>query len=480
MPAVPGALRPTHVTAADGDDQVKPASHPLTHAKLFPRFSAPSPRTMPYQWTDLFAAPNTAGEPAGVRNRLYFGDNRDALREMAGHLAGQVDLVYLDPPFRTSRRWNARVPVGDATGVGPTREQTHTVPAYRDIWTPADYLTMLGERLDLARELLSPTGSLIVHVDWRVGPHVQLLLDEIFGPGERAGPGRAGFRAEIIWGYGGGGAPHNTYRRKHDNLFWYTRSRKWTFHPEFRPYTDKTMARGLTAVKGPAYALRQEGAARDTCWTDPGVQKILSPTARENWKYPTQKPTALLHRLIRIHSNPGEIVLDPFAGSGTTAVAAQELGRRWVLADASPLAVWIAIRRLCQVQDHAASDAEAFALYQQDLPPCTGGQVRAVRNQSESGSVWWTLTGSPPGSSSGAEAVHRHPLDLVEYWALDPAFGTVQDPAGRPVFRHMWRTFRAPGSRSLVRSSGLFAPAAGSSPVLTLVDPLGRAERERL
>src|SRR5262249_55226426 len=148
------------------------------------------------------------------------------------------------------------------------------------------------------------------------------------------------------WGFGGGGAARNTYRRKHDNLFWYTKSGKWTFNPQYRPYTEGTHQRGLTAVKGPRYQLREEGATLETWWTDPEVQKILSPTAAENLKYPTQKPESLLERIITGHSNAGDLVADFFCGSGTTGAVAGRLGRRWIMADSSPAAIQTTRKRL--------------------------------------------------------------------------------------------------------------------------------------
>lgn len=279
------------------------------------------------------------GEPGedGWRSRLLQGDNLPVMRSILPEFAGRIDLVYLDPPFYAGRDW--------------TLSGSDEI-AFRDRWdTLGDYLQMLYERLWLVRELLAPTGSLIVHVNWRVAHRVQCLLDELLGPGEREGNGKPGFRNEIVWGYGGGGAAQRSYRRKHDNLFWYTKSAEWTFTPQYRPYTAGTRQRGLTAVKGPRYTLREEGATLETWWTDPAVQKILSPTAAENLKYPTQKPESLLERIIQGHSHVGDLVADFFCGSGTTGAVAQRLGRRWIMADSSPHALRIAearLRALCE------------------------------------------------------------------------------------------------------------------------------------
>jgi adenine-specific DNA-methyltransferase len=336
------------------------SSSPPDHELIWPGKAVPDEtESAGYPWlhqTDALDGPLGKAPQADFRNRLLWGDNLVLMRALLPEFRGRIDLIYLDPPFSAAQDFTLHVPLGgeDRTGPDPV--------AYRDAWGRGEdsYLQMLYERLGLLRELLSETGSLIVHVNWRVGHLVQVLLDEVFGAGERQGPGRPGFRNEIIWGYGGGGAVRTAYRRKHDNLFWYTRSGRWTFNPQYRPYTEKTKQRGLTAVKGPRYQLREEGAQLDTWWTDPGVQKILSPTALENLKFPTQKPEALLERIIRGHSRSGDLVADFFCGSGTTGAVAERLGRRWILADQSRHALRITRKRLAGLQADLARRGEPF------------------------------------------------------------------------------------------------------------------------
>lgn len=297
----------------------------------------------PAQEPPRLVCPEPPGE--GWSNRLLLGDNLLLARALLPELQGKIDLIYLDPPFYAGRDWF----MADGTGL-----------AFRDRWRdPSEYLQFLYERLHAMRDLLAGTGSLVVHVNWRVAHWVQCILDELFGAGEREGSGRPGFRNEIVWGYGGGGAARSCYRRKHDNLFWYTKGEQWTFNPQYRPYTEGTRQRGLTAVKGPRYRLREEGATLETWWTDPAVQKILSPTAAENRKYPTQKPEALLERILLGHTHPGDLVADFFCGSGTTGAVAQRLGRRWIMADCSERALEVTRARLggapsryCVVESH--------------------------------------------------------------------------------------------------------------------------------
>lgn len=338
---------------------------PPPDLRLTDRFDAPAP---PASEGAASAEPRALTPDDAFRNRLLWGDNLLMMEALLPEFRGKIDLIYLDPPFDAGHDFLITTPLGEATGMGETRGETIEAVAFRDTWGGGtdSYAQMFYERLPLLRDLLTETGSLVVHVNWRVGHLVQLLLDEVFGPGERSARGAPGFRCEIVWGYGGGSAVKNVYRRKHDNLFWYTRSSRWTFHPQYRPYTAGTRSRGLTAVKGDRYELRDEGAALDTWWTDSEVQKILSPTAYENLKFPTQKPESLLERIIRGHSNPNGLVADFFCGSGTTGAVAERLGRRWIMADASRHAIHTARKRLAQLQSartNASDPIGGFDLY---------------------------------------------------------------------------------------------------------------------
>jgi len=278
------------------------------------------------------------------QNRLIYGDNLLAMAALlAGDdttpsLRGKIDLIYIDPPFDSKADYRTKV-----TLPGVELEQKPTVIeqfAYSDTWADgtASYLTMITPRLILMRELLSDSGSIYVHLDWHVGHYVKLVLDEVFG--------KENFRNEIIWGYGGGGAPQDYYPKKHDNLFWYSRSKQWIFNKQYRPYSEGTLQRGLTAVKGDQYQLSEEGAGLDDWWTDSKVQKILSPTAYENLKYATQKPMSLLERIIKGHSNENNLIADFFGGSGTTAAVAEKLGRRWITSDLGKPACMVMRKRL--------------------------------------------------------------------------------------------------------------------------------------
>jgi len=290
-------------------------------------------------------------------NRLIYGDNLLVMQALLTgdpetglpSMRGKIDLIYIDPPFDSKADYRTQIALP-----GSSIEQKPTVIeqfAYSDTWKEGtvSYLKMMYPRLALMRELLKDTGSLIVHIDWHVAHYVKVLLDEIMG--------KNNFINEIIWCYGGGGAPRNYYPRKHDNLLWYAKGDKWTFNKQYRPYSEGTLQRGLTAVKGDKYKLSEEGAGLDDWWADKQVQKILSPTAYENLKFPTQKPEGLLNRIILGHSNEGDIVADFFSGSGTTAAVAEKLGRRWIISDIGKPAIMISRKRLID------QDAKPF-LYQ--------------------------------------------------------------------------------------------------------------------
>jgi len=196
-------------------------------------------------------------EPVGEWcNRLLYGDNLLLMEALLSGdpstglppLRGKISLIYIDPPFASRSSYRTCCTLKGRDGSVTFEQQ-----AYSDTWQGGmvGYLRMLYPRLYLMRELLSEKGSIIVHLDWHAVHYVKVLLDDIFGS--------ENFRNEIAWCYGGGGAAKRTYPKKHDLLLWYTKSDDWTFNRQFRPYTQGTLERGLTAVKGDKYELRKEG-----------------------------------------------------------------------------------------------------------------------------------------------------------------------------------------------------------------------------
>ena len=265
-------------------------------------------------------------------NRIHLGDNLEILRTMAD---GCAELIYVDPPFNTGttqrqqRLRTVRDEAGDRTGFQGRRYRTEVigVQAWPDRFD--DYLAFLGPRLEEARRLLSDTGSFFLHVDSREVHYCKVLLDGLFG--------RDRFMGEIIWAYDFGGRSKRRWPAKHDNILWYVADpKRYTFR-----YDDidriPYMAPGLA---GP------EKAARGKTPTDVWWHTIVPTAGKERTGYPTQKPMGILRRIVTVHSNPGDHVLDFFAGSGTTGAAAGELGRRFTLVDSNPGAVEIMRARL--------------------------------------------------------------------------------------------------------------------------------------
>jgi site-specific DNA-methyltransferase (adenine-specific) len=259
----------------------------------------------------------------------------EALAVLRGLPSGSVALVYLDPPFntgRTRRRTTLRTTRherGDRVGFGGHRYRTEVVAtrAYEDAYD--DYLAFLEPHLAEVRRVLRDDGSLFLHLDPREAHYAKVCLDGIFG--------RESFQNEIVWAYDFGGRAKRRWPAKHDTILWYTA------HPEryvFR-YDDidriPYLAPGLV---GP------EKARRGKTPTDVWWQTIVSPTGKEKTGYPTQKPLAILDRIVRVHTNPGDLVADVFAGSGTTGEAAARNGRRFLLADRELEAVRLMAKRL--------------------------------------------------------------------------------------------------------------------------------------
>jgi len=232
-----------------------------------------------------------------------------------------IDLIYIDPPFFSKRDyytvWNGR-----------------RVQAYTDIWEGGmpGYLVWLNARLLEMKRLLKKTGIIHVHLDHHASHYVKVEMDKIFG--------HDNFRNEIVWCYGGGGAPRKAFARKHDIILFYAKTENYVFNPQFAPYKPHSPFHS----KGEPY--RDEGKLMEDYWLIEG----LGSTSKEKLGYPTQKPEALLERIILASSNPNDVVADFFCGSGTTPAVAQRLGRRWIACDMSRVACAIARRRLAVIK----------------------------------------------------------------------------------------------------------------------------------
>jgi site-specific DNA-methyltransferase (adenine-specific) len=262
---------------------------------------------------------------------VHQGEN---LRVLATLPSAAFDLVYIDPPFntgRTQRRTQLRTRrdvAGDRTGFGGKRYATEALGSRAFGDTFVDYLAFLEPRLAEARRVLSPTGSLFVHLDAREVHYVKVLLDGLFG--------RASFINEIVWAYDYGARTKKRWAPKHDTILWYARDPdRYTFRPDESdrlPY----MAPGLVTP---------EKRARGKLPTDTWWHTIVSPTGKEKTGYPTQKPVAILERIVKVHSKPGDRLLDFFAGSGSFGEAGDRHARDVVLVDSNPEAIRVMRKR---------------------------------------------------------------------------------------------------------------------------------------
>ena len=299
------------------------------------------------------------------RNLLIRGDNRLALSSLLhGPLRrlieenGGIKLMYIDPPFAVGADFTMAVAFEAQGNRGRPRAL-----AYRDSWEQGlhSFLRMIHERLLLMRNLLAEDGSLYLHCDWRLAPHMRLVLDEVFGA-ER-------FLGDIVWHYTGGGRSDRYFSRKHDRLLHYAASRNWIFNVDavrvpYKP-TSGYAKSGITSAAGRHYSPNPLGTPVDDVWDIP----MVNPMARERLDYPTQKPEALLQRIVRASSRPGDLVADFFCGSGTLAAVAESLGRKWLAVDASPLAVHTTRKRLMGPQASPPSQGQSWPFLLVELDP---------------------------------------------------------------------------------------------------------------
>jgi len=339
----------------------------------------------------LFAAARPASERAegDAPDRLIVADNLLALDALATAQPGSVDLIVADPPFSTGGRYDVVTRVGE----GPSPQEIRA-PAYTDAWEggPAGLVAMLDPRLRLCHELLAPHGSLYVHVDPTVGHAVKLLLDEVFGPGC--------FQREIVWRIGwvsGFKTKARNWIRNHDLIFFYVKDpKRFVFNKHYVPYPEGYKRRDGAAPKG-------KGVPVDDVWNANEVEHALrgpdsldsiqiKSFSHEKTGYATQKNESLLRRIVEASSNEGDVVLDPFCGSGTTLAVARALGRRCIGIDTSRAAIQISLRRLATAPGPAIAVQHLQALERAALV--------------EDGHDWDAYLGVQDGAHEGRRVVH--------------------------------------------------------------------------
>lgn len=335
----------------------------------------------------------------GWRNKIYWGDNLQVMSHLLKNFRGKVNLIYIDPPFDSKADYKKKIELrGKSTQTDST---TFEEKQYGDIWTNDEYLQFMYERLILCRELLADNGSIYLHCDWHRVHLLRSLFDEIFG--------NSNFINEIIWQKTSSPkAQAEQFSNSHDTLIWYGKSKEYTFNKQYLPYDESYInnfyrysdsdgrkyrisdfsqnGQGegryfgklfIEPVKGKHWIWSQEridkGMNENRIVISkngiPGLKRYLDempgnpvrdiwedinsigPGANEDVKYPTQKPEALLERIIKASSNPGDLVFDCFMGSGTTQAVAMKLGRRFIGADINLGAIQTTTKRLLKVAE---------------------------------------------------------------------------------------------------------------------------------
>jgi DNA modification methylase len=338
-------------------------------------------------------------------NRLILGDNLRVMNALLPRYENKIDLIYADPPFFTNKGYSTRVG-RDEDSRKP--EEWELAEGYQDEWEDLNaYLNMLYPRLQLMHKLLSPTGSLFLHLDWHANSYARILLDEIFG--------YKNYRNEIIWTYHGPSPIKRAFNRKHDMILFYSKTDQYQFNvDDVRvPYADNTVATFKSSKKagfGKVPDL-ERGKVPEDWWYFPVVARLHN----ERTGYPTQKPESLMERIILATTSPGDLVADFFGGAGTTAVVAQRLERCFISSDYQPLALQTSRSRLVQAMqdhpDHLSKEVDKSRLLhierEEKIPQSS------IIKKKESGLP-------PPNLTNGKLSLPPETISQVVYWEVDP------------------------------------------------------------
>lgn len=337
--------------------------------------------------TEAIIYPQGHGYPdAKPHNRLILGDNLPVMAALLPEFEGHIDLIYADPPFFTNRKYSARIGRGEDSR---RPEEWQLTEGYQDHWPNLDsYLNFLYQRLALMVRLLAPNGTLYLHLDWHADSYARLILDELLGA--------EAMLNEVIWTYHGPSPIRRAFNRKHDTILVYVKGKDYTFNADavrepYNPNTVKTFDASPKAGFGKVPDL-ERGKVPEDWWYFPVVARLHN----ERTGYPTQKPQALVERIIKASSNPGDLVADFFCGSGTTPLVAANLGRKFIATDATFRAVHTTRSRLTALQSPFTLERDCaipFTLEKADGRVMQQGEVLKLET----------------------------PLDL-DYWEADPAW----------------------------------------------------------
>lgn len=371
--------------------------------------------SMPLQKIETVDEPRSRAEVQGhlfepqkshrddFRNRLIWGDNKLVMASLLKEFKGRIDFVYIDPPFDVGADFTMNLSVGENDERISKDQSTLEMVAYRDMWGKGldSYINIMTERLILIKELMSESGSICVHCDYRVNSIIRLILDEIFG--------KEKFVNEIIWAYRSGGASKKeSLSKKHDNIYFYKKNRFYVNSITERQYLEKPFMESKVDKDGRFYV--------DTLLRDMIEGMIVSPNpdgslkyyntrpvlnlSLERLGYPTQKPEGLIELIIDIATKSGDLVADFFCGSGTTGAVAEKLGRRWIMADLGRFAIHTSRKRLIEVQRALHAEHQPYRSFD-------------VYNLGRYERQWWQKE-----SLKGADEEHRRVV--LEFYRAEP------------------------------------------------------------
>jgi DNA modification methylase len=292
-------------------------------------------KDLPFLTTEII---DWDGNAKKIENKLIWGDNLAVMRSLPDQ---SIDLIYIDPPFFSGKDYNKIFGDDDE------------VRTFSDIWDGGlpTYLAWLNARLWEMKRLLKPTGSIYVHLDWHVSHYAKCEMDKIFGNGGKDGNG-PGFKANIIWSYSWGVRTENRWNRKHDDILFYTKEKNFTFNANEVLEDRKLVESSKKRLEYRGALIKdhnKRGDSEKALPTDVWHIATINGMAAERIGYPTQKPEALIEKIILASTNPGDVVADFFSGGGTTAAVAEKLNRRWIGCDISRIAVSVARDRISSI-----------------------------------------------------------------------------------------------------------------------------------
>ena len=325
----------------------------------------------PAQHIESFNPENEETDAAG---RLYHGDNKEVLAHLlANGYRGKVNLIYIDPPFDSGADYVRKVQLRGKSAVAKMEGEAYSLGEqvqYTDIWANDNYLQFMYERLILLKELLANDGTIWLHCDYRRAHQLRVLLDEVFGANNCLN--------EIVWYFYGPGSPNmSQFNRKHNNIYWYRKGETWTFNDEDVriPHSKKTQENFNEGLEGSGFITDDykldDGKIPESHWEFAIAQRFPI-DGKKRVDYPTEKPWALLERIIKTATSPDDLVLDCFNGSGVTAAVAQKLGRRWIGADINKGAIQTTNKRLQGIikdQLESKNQGDGELIPADDAPP---------------------------------------------------------------------------------------------------------------